>query len=159
MLVSRPARAVRAALVTGSVAALLALSAGTAAAAPPAAFTLSPTSLSFGSVTVLQTTVLSVTVDTGRKAAVLDVDTLTGVFTDTLTGTCFQTWGYQVPANTSCTIDVQFRPLVAGTVSGTLVVDACMKWRPDVNNPLLAACDRVKDEQTASLDGTGLDLP
>jgi hypothetical protein len=159
MLVSRPARAVRAALVIGSVAALLALSVGTAAAAPPAAFTLSPTSLSFGSVTVNESTVLSVTVETGRKAVVLDVDTLNGVFTDTLTGTCFQAYTYQVPANTNCTIDVQFLPLVAGPVSGSLVVDACMKWHPDVNNPALVVCDRVKDEQTASLDGTGLDLP
>jgi len=98
-------------------------------------------------------------VTTARKAVVLDVGTTNGAFTDALTGTCFVDWGYQVPAETTCTIDVTFAPLVAGAVTADLVVDVCMKSHPDVNNPLLPACDRVRDSASASMDGTGVNPP
>jgi hypothetical protein len=137
----------------------LALGAGSAAAAPPVAFTVLPSSLSFGDVNVNDSATLTVTVETGRKAVVLDTDTSNGTFTDALTGTCYLDWGYQVPANTSCTVDVTFAPLVGQPFSADLTVSSCMKWHADVNNTTLATCDRVRDSVTVSLDGTGVNLP
>ncbi len=159
MLVSRPARALRAALISIVALTALALAAGPVAAAPPAAFTLSPASLSFGEVFVNDSSVLSVSLTTARKDVVLDVGTTNGTYTDALTGSCYIDWGYAVPANTTCTIDVRFAPLVAGQVAADLTIDACMKFHTNVNNTTLFTCDRVRASETVSLDGTGLNVP
>ena len=153
------ARRTRAVLGSLFLVLLMAASAGAVAAAPPAQVTASPANLSFGDVFVNEVAVQTVTVTTARKAVVLDVSTLNGTFTDALTGSCFVDWGYQVPANTTCTIDVAFAPLVAGSVTTDLVIDACMKWHPDLNNATLLACDRVRDTATVSLDGNGVNPP
>ena len=61
--------------------------------------------------------------------------------------TCLQA-AYQIAAGTSCTIDITFTPLIAGTITGTLRLDTCMK--SEVVNGL-PRCLRIKDTADVSL--------
>jgi hypothetical protein len=155
-ILSRRARPARFLLATGLVAAAMALTAGGAAAAPPAAFTLDPTSLAFGSIYVNSSATQTVTVTTGRKAVVLDVEFDSGLYTDAGTGTCLSSYTYEVPGGTSCTIDVTFAPLVAHDFPATMTVLSCMKWHA-VNG--LPTCDMSHFSASVGLTGSGLDLP
>jgi hypothetical protein len=146
-------------IAIGMALAALALTTGGVAAAPPAAFTVSPTSVSFGSVLVNTSSgTQTVTVTTGRKDVVLEVRIDNGQFVNTGTGTCLTDFGYQVPANSTCTIDLAFTPLTAHLFSATMAIASCMKWHPDLFTGL-PSCDMSHFSVSVSLDGTGLDLP
>jgi hypothetical protein len=155
-IVSRRARPARFLLATGLVAAAMALTAGGAVAAPPAAFTVSPTSLEYGSVFVNDSLTQTVTVVTGRKDVVLDMETNNGQYFDAGTGTCLTSFTYQVPANTACTIDLTFAPFVAGPFPATMTISSCMKWHLLDGFP---SCDMSHFSVSVSLDGSGENLP
>lgn len=149
-------RGVRATLVMSLVLGAMALSASGVAAGPPPPFTASPSSVDFGSVYVFSASTATVTVDTGRKDAVLEVSSDDGQFTDLGTGTCLTTWANQVPANSSCTIDLQFAPNTGHPFQATLTIASCMKWHLSNGLP---ACDMSHYAASVSLTGTGLDIP
>ena len=155
-MVSRRMRPARFLLTMAFVLAAMTLTTGVVAAAPPSAFSVNPTSVSFGSVLVNSSASTTVTVTTGHKALVLQVETDNGQYSDAATGSCAATYGYEVPAYTSCTIDVIFAPLVAHDFPAALTVSSCMKWHLANGLPF---CDRVKDSTAISLDGSGQNLP
>jgi hypothetical protein len=140
----------------GMALAALALTTGGVAAAPPAAFTVSPTSLEYGSVFINDSLTQTVTVVTGRKDVVLDMETNNGQYFDAGTGTCLTSFTYQVPANTACTIDLTFAPFVAGPFPATMTISSCMKWHLLDGLP---SCDMSHFSVSVSLDGSGENLP
>ena len=91
-------------------------------------FTLSTSSISFGTVLVGSTKPESVTVTAGRKAVAIQTGT-SFVYTDTRAGTCHTSYLSQdqpIPAGATCTILVQFAPTLAEAYnSGGLAVTAC----------------------------------
>jgi hypothetical protein len=155
-IVSRRARPARFLLATGLVAAAMALTAGGTAAAPPTAFSLDPSNLAFGSIYVDSSATQTVTVTTGRKAVVLDVEFDNGQYTDAGTGTCLTSYTYEVPAGTSCTIDVTFAPFTAHDFPATMTVSSCMKWHVLSGVPM---CDMSHFSASVGLTGSGLNLP
>lgn len=134
---------------------------GTATAAPPPAFTLSPDPVSF-------TALLNgfdyedVTLTTGNRRVYLSSPQSTNSpFFDTQAGSCWQDYGSlgeAIPARSSCTIQVGFNPTAAGPYSDTLTVTACKKWHPD---PTLGfvVCDTFDGTASVALEGTVLILP
>ena len=120
----------------------------------PPAWTLSPSSIDFGSVAVGSFNYsYDASVQTGQAPVVIQgPTTLTGdsAFWDVQGGSCWQQYealGNPIPAHTSCTIEVGFHPLAAGSYSGTLIVTRCLGW---FINPIQGSlnCDN------ATLDGT-----
>ena len=120
--------------VTGSAAGQQATVALSGTGATPAQIVLTPTALSFGSVTLGSTsTVQNVTIsNTGGVAAALTTVTITGDFSTTA-----ETCGQTLAPQTACTVSVVFTPKASGARTGTLSVT-----------------DSV-GVQTASLTGTG----
>jgi hypothetical protein len=148
------ARSARAAFISTLALVALAVSAGGVSAAPPVPFSTDQASLDFGSILVSESSsVQTVTVFVGRKAVVLEAGTDNGAFTIQDTGTC-TTAGYQLAANSSCTIDLLFAPLVAGSLTNLFHLDSCLKW--EISGATgLPHCLRVKDSVTVSLSGSG----
>ncbi len=112
---------------------------GVALVTPSGTVTLSPTTANFGSVTVgSQSTVRPFTVQNSTTSAVspLQVSVSAGF---TQSSNC----GSTLAAGASCTINVQFTPLAAGTASGSLNVTA----PASATNPAVAL--------SAALTGTG----
>jgi hypothetical protein len=120
----------------------------------PPAWTLSPSSIDFGAVAVGSFNYsYDATVKTGQvPVAIAAPASLTGdsAFWDVQGGSCWQSYealGNPIPAHTSCTIEVGFHPLAAGSYSGTLTVTRCLGW---FINPIQGSleCDN------ATLDGS-----
>ena len=101
--------------------------------------TLSPTSISFGTITVGSTSSVQVVTVTNNESTVIPISSAvaSGDFISTSGGgiPC----GASVPANSTCTLGVEFSPTVAGAISGELTVS-------------FAAGD---SPQEVSLSGTG----
>ena len=106
--------------------------------ATPAQIVLTPTALSFGSVTLGATSaVQNITIsNTGGVAAALTTITITGDFSAPV-----ETCGQTLAPQTGCTVSLVFTPKASGARAGTLSVT-----------------DSV-GVQTASLTGTGSSLP
>ena len=145
-------------LVTGALAA----SSGAVLAKPPAAFTLSPSQLTFEATADVQSFDYElVMVGTGTRWLVYqNPATATGdpVFFDTQAGSCWQQYeslGNRIPGKTTCTIQVGFHSEQAGTFTGQLVVYQCTQWHEDPTFGLIL-CDATGDSQTIDLVGTAL---
>ena len=147
------ARRMRPILVSLFLPLALALGAGTTAAAPPAPFGVSPSSLAFGDVTVNTTSTQSFTVSTGRKSAVLYIEFSNGPYSVT-GGDCLTTYGMQVPAATSCQVTITFAPVLKADWSGTLTVFNCATWFDFGGLP---RCDRTHGSLTMPYTGAGVD--
>jgi len=106
------------------------------ASTPTGTVALSPTSLSFGSVTVNTTsTAQTITLNNGTSSAItIGSIAVSGAFAES--NTC----GTSLAANSSCSISVTFKPTATGAATGTLTVTDSAS-----NSP-----------QTASLSGTGI---
>jgi hypothetical protein len=144
-----PARGARAACISTLALAALAASAGGVSAAPPAPFTVNPTSLAFADTTINSTDVQTLTISTGRKDAVIYVTTTFGPYTVT-GGTCLTAWVMQVPASTDCTLQVTFAPGIAGDYPGTMNLYSCQKFVIVGNLP---TCDRLRTVVTVDYTG------
>jgi hypothetical protein len=127
---------------------------------PTPAFTLSPTSLSY-STPIGTSQVHDVTLTAGKKMVAIQTSA-TGAFTDNHAGTCWATYeghGLTVPANASCTIQVQFSPTQATSYAGALTVTSCAKWT--VSGGVIV-CSKVDASTATSVslsgDGTAPDL-
>jgi hypothetical protein len=130
----------------------MALTAGGALAAPPASFNVSPTSLEFGSVVVGEQGTQTLTVTTAKnKAAVIWLEFNNGPYLVT-GGNCLTTWGMQIPAGTSCTIDITFTPLTVGDWSGSVTLWNCVTFF-DRGGTL--TCDRTHGSLTVPYTGAG----
>jgi len=149
------ARGARAVLVSLLLPIAMALSAGTAAAAPPAPFSVDPGSLAFGDVTINSTSTQSFTVTTAKKGAVLSVESTFGPYTVT-GGDCLTTWDMQVPPATTCSVEITFAPLTAGDWSGSLNVWNCATWI-DVGG--VPACSRTHGSVSIPVTGSGSNPP
>jgi hypothetical protein len=149
------ARGARAVLMSLLVPIAMVLTAGTVAAAPPAPFSVDPGSLAFGDVSINTTSSQSFTVTTARKDAVLWVESTFGPYTVT-GGDCLTTWDMQVPAGTSCSVDITFAPLTAGDWSGSLNVWNCATWM-DVGG--LPVCSRTHGSVSMAVTGAGVNPP
>lgn len=137
--------------MTGSVAALLALSAGTVSAAPPAPFSVDATVLAYGDVVVNGTGTQAFTVTTSRKSVVIWVESSFGPYTVT-GGDCLTTYDMQIPPATSCTVEVTFAPLTAGDWSGSLTIWNCGSWFDFGGLP---KCARTHGSVSLAVTGTG----
>jgi hypothetical protein len=130
----------------------MALTAGGALAAPPASFNVGPTSLDFGSVVVGEQSTQTLTVTTAKnKTAVLWLEFNNGPYLVT-GGDCLTTWGMQIPAATSCSIDITFTPLTAGDWSGSVTLWNCVTFF-DRGGTL--TCDRTHGSLTVPYTGAG----
>ena len=146
------AQGARLLLIPALVIGTMALTAGGALAAPPASFNVSPTSLAFGDVTVGQQGTQSFTVTTAKnKAAVIWLEFNNGPYLVT-GGDCLTTWGMQIPAGTSCSIEITFTPLTAGDWSGSVTLWNCSTWF-DRGGTL--TCDRTHGSLTIPYTGAG----
>jgi hypothetical protein len=148
------ARSARAALISTLALSALALSAGgVAAGGPPAPFTVSPPDLAFPVTTVGSPTTLDITVTTSKnKSAVLSLEFFGGPFTLT-GGDCRDNWQMQVPAGTSCDLQIQFAPLDTTPWSAWLVISNCSTYALDTNG--LPVCNRTHGSTTVTYSGTG----
>jgi len=148
------ARSARAALISTLAITALALSAGgVAAGGPPAPFAVSPSNLTFPVTTVGTPTMLDVTVTTSKnKAAVLSLEFFGGPFTLS-GGDCLGTYQLQIPAGTSCDLQIQFSPLDTTVWSGSLVISNCSTYALDTNG--LPVCNRTHGSTTVTYTGTG----
>jgi hypothetical protein len=138
------------------VAAAIATNIGSASAAPPPPFTLTPSSISF-STTLNGFDYEFVTLTTGNKKIPMSSPQSTTLpFFDTQGGTCWQSYGalgQLIPARTSCTIQVGFHPTGAGPFSDSLTATACKKWHLDPTYGFIL-CDTLDGSQSISLTGT-----
>ncbi|HLX33960.1 MAG TPA: hypothetical protein VKR30_01815 [Candidatus Limnocylindrales bacterium] len=146
------ARRPRLLLVPGLVLAALAMTAGSAAAGgPPPPFSVNVTSLDFGTVTIDTPTALSFTLTTAKnKSAVLSLVFSNGEYSVS-GGSCQGTYSWQVPAGTSCDIQVTFDPLTAMDWSGSLTITNCSTFV--VNT--VPVCDRSHGSLTIPYTGAG----
>jgi hypothetical protein len=156
----RPGR-IRAAFASAALAATaLAGSLGTASAAPPPPFTLSPDPVSF--VAVLNGFDYEfVTLTTGNKRVYMSSPQSTNLpFFDTQ-GDCWQSYGalgQPIPARTTCQLEIGFHPTAAGPYSDTLTVTACKRWHLDPTYGFIL-CDTLDGSASVGLEGTVLILP
>lgn len=151
-MASRRAQGARLLLIPALVIGAMALTAGGALAAPPASFNVSPTSLAFGSVTVGEQSTQSFTVATAKnKAAVLWLEFSYGPYAVT-GGDCLSTWGMQIPAGTSCSVEITFTPLTVGDWSGSVTLWNCVTFF-DRGGTL--TCDRTHGSLTIPYTGAG----
>jgi hypothetical protein len=86
------------------------------------AVTLSPTSLSFGTVSVGNTSAVKVITVTNNTPTALPINGVaaSGDYIATTGGSL--PCGANIPANSICTLGVQFSPTVTGTISGVLTL-------------------------------------
>jgi hypothetical protein len=149
------ARSARAALISTLTITALALSAGgVAAGGPPAPFTASPPNLAFPDTAVGASSSLTITISTSKnKPAVLSLEFFNGPFTLT-GGDCETTYFLQVPAGTTCGLEITFTPLDATAWSGSVVISNCATYALDVNN--LPVCNRTHGAVTVTYTGTGV---
>jgi hypothetical protein len=86
------------------------------------AVTMSPTSLSFGTVSVGSTSAVKVITVTNNVPTALPISSVTasGDYIATTGGSL--PCGANIPANSICTLGVQFSPTVTGTISGVLTL-------------------------------------
>jgi Abnormal spindle-like microcephaly-assoc'd, ASPM-SPD-2-Hydin len=130
----------------------MALTAGGALAAPPAPFTVDQSSLAFGDVSIGTTATQTFTVTTSKnKSAVIDVQSSFGPYAVT-GGDCLTTYDMQVPAGTSCQVEVTFSPLTVGDWSGSLTLYNCSTWFTLGDRP---RCDRTHGSLTLPYTGAG----
>jgi hypothetical protein len=144
------------------VVAALAASGGAVLAMPPAAFTLSPSQLTFEATADVQSYDYDfVTLTTGPHWLIYqDPATTTGdqVFWDTQAGSCwqgFESLGNRIPGKTTCTLQIGFHSEQAGTFNGQLVVYQCTQWHLDPTFGMIL-CDATGDSKTVDLVGTAL---
>lgn len=94
--------------------------------------TMSPTSISFGTVTVGSSSAVQVVTVTNNMTTSVPVNSIvaSGDFTSTTGGgvPC----GASLPANGICTLGVQFSPTVAGAISGNLTLNYGAGFSPQV---------------------------
>ena len=141
--------------------ATLTLGSGTASGAPPAPFSISPTTLSM-SASVGTFDYAFVTITTKKKIA-LENPASFGAgspFFDTQTGSCWQqygTLGLRIPPKTSCTIQVGFGPSSTGSFTDVMTVYACSAWHLNVAGQLI--CDAHDGSATVALNGTATPAP
>jgi len=147
----------------GAVLAASALAAtiGTATAAPPPLFTLSPDPVVFEAL-LNGADFEFVTLMTGNRRVFMGSPQATNPpFSDTQAGTCWQSHGAlgePIPARSSCTIQIGFHPTAAGPYSDTLTVTACKKWHADPTFGFVV-CDTLDGSASVGLEGTVLVLP
>lgn len=93
---------------------------------------LSPTSISFGSVTVGTTSAVQVITVTNNENVAIPITGITasGQFISTTGGSL--PCGANVPANSICTLGVQFSPVVTGALSGALTFNYSANASPQV---------------------------
>ena len=147
------------------VAAALATSSGAALGAPPQAFALSPSVVTFQATTDVQSFDYEfVTVGTGPRWLVYEGPASTTgypAFFDTQAGSCWQAYealGNRIPGKTVCTIQVGFHSEVAGTFTGELVVYRCLDWHLDPSGGMII-CDVTGASQSVDLVGTAVQAP
>jgi hypothetical protein len=140
----------------------LASSSGLALAAPPQAFTLTPSVVEFEATTDVQSFDFEfVMVGTGPRWLVYSGPASTTgdpVFFDTQAGSCWQQYealGKRIPGKTTCTIQVGFHSTVAGTFTGKLVVFRCLDWHEDPISGVIL-CDVLDGSQSIDLVGTAV---
>jgi len=94
--------------------------------------TLSPTSISFGTVTVGSTSAVQVVTVTNNLTTAVPINSVvaSGDFISTTGGA--PPCGTSVPANSICTLGVQFSPSVAGSISGALTFNYTAGSSPQV---------------------------
>jgi hypothetical protein len=147
------------------VGAALTLSAQSAAAGPPPAFTLTPSVVAFEATAGVGSFDYEfVMVGTGPRWLVYEGPaTTTGdpVFFDTQAGSCWQSYealGNRIPGKTTCTIQVGFDAAIAGTYTGKLVVYRCLQWHVDPTFGIIL-CDVRAGSQSVDLVGRALRAP
>ena len=86
------------------------------------AVTMSPTSISFGTVSVGSTSTVKVVTVTNNTPTAVPINSVTasGDFVSTTGGTL--PCGSSIPANSICTLGVQFSPTVTGSISGVFTL-------------------------------------
>jgi len=96
------------------------------------AVTMSPTSLSFGTVSVGSTSTVKVITVTNNMTAAVPINSLaaSGEFISTTGGSL--PCGANIPANSICTLGVQFSPTVTGSLSGVLTLSYAAGSSPQV---------------------------
>ena len=101
--------------------------------------TLSPSSINFGTVAVGNTSAVSVITVTNNMSTAVPINSVvaSGGFISTTGGSI--PCGSSVPANSTCTLGVEFSPTITGTISGALTFSYGAGSSP----------------QVASLSGTG----
>jgi Abnormal spindle-like microcephaly-assoc'd, ASPM-SPD-2-Hydin len=151
-MASGRAKRARLLLIPTLVIGAMALTAGGALAAPPAPLTTDQSSLAFGNVSIGTTGTQTFTVTTSKnKPAVIDVQSSFGPYAVT-GGDCLTTYDMQVPAATSCQIQVTFSPLTVGDWSGSLTLSNCATWFTLGDRP---RCDRTHGSLTLPYTGAG----
>jgi hypothetical protein len=143
-------------VVTGALAALVAVMSLPAGASPPAAYTVDPGALSFAT-GVDGFAFQTVTVTTGRAVVLQNPSSITGdsAFSDTLAGSCWQNYdalGKPIPPHTSCTVQIGFHPTSAGTFNATLNVTRCVDWYKDPTYGFIV-CTNVDGSVPVALTG------
>jgi hypothetical protein len=133
----------------------------------PAAFTVSAAGASF-STAVDSFQYQLITVTTSHHPVVIqNPATLTGdvgpradntmIFSDTQSGSCWQKYeshGNPIPAQTSCTIQVNFHPDAVRTYDATLTVSQCTSWAIDPTWGFIV-CSALGSSESVSLTGQG----
>jgi len=96
------------------------------------AVTMSPTSISFGTVSVGSTSTVKVITVTNNMTAAVPINSLaaSGEFISTTGGSL--PCGANIPANSICTLGVQFSPTVTGSLSGVLTLSYAAGSSPQV---------------------------
>ena len=96
------------------------------------AVTMSPTSIAFGNVTVGSTSVVKVITVTNNQTTAIPINSVvaSGEYISTTGGgiPC----GANIPANSICTLGVEFSPTVAGAISGDLTLNYAAGSSPQV---------------------------
>ncbi len=94
--------------------------------------TMSPASISFGTVSVGNTSAVQVITVTNNQTTPVSINSVvaSGDFIYTVSGT--SPCGASVPASSSCTLGVQFGPTATGSISGTLTLNYGATSSPQV---------------------------
>ena len=96
------------------------------------AVTMSPTSLSFGTVTVGTTSAVKVVTVTNNQTAAIPINSVIASGNYVYTAGGGVPCGANIPANSICTLGVAFSPTVAGSITGDLTLNYASGSSPQV---------------------------
>ena len=96
------------------------------------AITMSPSTLSFGTVSVGTTSAVQVVTVTNNQSVATPINSVTASGDFIYTGSGSSPCGTSIPAAGSCTLGVQFSPNVSGAISGNLTLNYSASSSPQV---------------------------